>query len=101
MGLIPKKLSNLKFCRVLKSTKKPFEKNWVNKPYSYEEIEGHIKKGENYGVLCGYENLIVIDADVPELAEAVSKLLPPSFRVETGSGGINIMEKFKPKALKL
>jgi len=89
MGLIPKKLSNLKFCRVLKSTKKPFEKNWVNKPYSYEEIERYIKKGENYGVLCGYENLIVIDADVPELAEAVSKLLPPSFRVETGSGGIH------------
>ena len=81
-------LSNLKFCRVRFQDKKPFESDWVNKPYNYEEIQKFIPQ-ENYGVLCGYEDLIIIDCDELELTEAVLEKLPDTFRVETGSGGLH------------
>ena len=35
---IPNQLKPYKFCRVRKQSKSPFEKDWVNKPYSFEEI---------------------------------------------------------------
>lgn len=83
-----KQLQELKFCRVRFQDKKPFESDWVNKPYTYEEIQKFIPN-ENYGVLCGYEDLIIIDCDEPELTEAVLEKLPNTFRVETGSGGLH------------
>jgi RecA-family ATPase len=82
---IPTQLKNLKFCRIKKRTKKPFEKDWTNKPYTYEEISKF--QNENYGVLCGYENLAVIDCDVPALSLAIESLLPKTFQITTGSGG--------------
>jgi len=82
---VPKQLKDLKFCRVRFQSKAPFESGWVNKPYSYEEIS---KLGnENYGVLCGYENLAVIDCDKEELTMVIENLFPETFTVETGSGG--------------
>ena len=84
--MIPQQLKNLKFCRIKNKSKKPFEKDWTNKPYTYEEILLHFKN-ENYGVLCGYENLAVIDCDNEELALAVDTLLPKTFKVKTGGGG--------------
>jgi len=83
---IPKQLQGFKFCRVRKGTKKPFEKDWTKKPYTYKEIKKFLSK-ENYGVLCGYENLSVIDCDSKELQLAVEKCLPITFRVKTGGGG--------------
>jgi len=83
--VIPIQLSKLKFCRVKFKTKKPFEKDWTNKPYSYEEIQKYFPK-ENYGVLCGYENLAVIDADHKSLQLAIDTLLPKTFRVKTTKG---------------
>jgi len=82
--MIPKQLKDLKFCRIKKGTKKPFEKDWTNKPYSYEDISKF--KGENYGVLCGYDNLIVIDFDNKELQEKLLNNLPETFTVKTGGG---------------
>src|SRR5687767_9233019 len=77
----------LRFCKIKKATKKPFEKDWVNKLYTYEELQEHIHNESNYGVLCGYGGLVVIDSDEPELKDAVTAGLPPTFRVRTGSGG--------------
>jgi len=87
--MIPERLrnENIKFCKLLKNTKKPFEKDWFNKPYSYNEIEEHIKLQNNYGVLCGYGGLIVIDADNSELKEYILKTLPETFMVKTGNNG--------------
>lgn len=85
---IPKQLINLKFCKIKKKTKKPFEKDWNNKPYSYEEISKWLEKNdENYGILCGYEYLAVIDSDNESFQTAVENMLPETYRVKTGSGG--------------
>jgi len=81
-------IKSLKFCRVMKGEKRPFENEWQKKPYNYEEIQKYIPQ-ENYGVLCGYEGLIIIDADKPEVTEEVLKKLPNTFRVQTGSGGVH------------
>lgn len=78
---------DLRFCKIKKGTKKPFERDWINKPYTWNEIQGHIKNESNFGVLCGYGGLIVIDSDTPELKQAVENNLPETFRVKTGSGG--------------
>jgi len=82
---------DLRFCKIKKGTKKPYELNWPNKPYTWTEIQEHIKTEVNYGVLCGYEGLIIIDADTAELKEAVEKQLPKTFSVLTGGevGGMH------------
>ena len=81
------KYPTLRFVKIMRGTKRPFEKDWVNKPYTWEETQEHIKANQNYGVQCGYGGLIVIDSDTQELQEAVEKDLPETFRVRTGSGG--------------
>lgn len=83
--MIPPQLKHLKFCRIKKGTKKPFEKDWVNKPHTFEEMS--IIQDENYGVLCGYEGIVVIDCDTQELKDSISKSLPETFTVKTGGGG--------------
>lgn len=85
--MIPPKLNNptLRFCRVTKGSKKPFEQNWTNKPYTSKEIMRF--KDENYGILCGYGDLVVIDSDNPKLQRWVEQNLPKTYRVKTGSGG--------------
>ena len=83
--IIPAQLKNLSFCRVKQGTKVPFEKDWTNKPYTYNEIQKF--QGENYGVLCGLSNLAVVDCDKEELTLAVSQLFPETFSVKTGGGG--------------
>ncbi len=83
---IPKQLKSLGFCRIKKGSKAPFEKDWNNKPYTYDEISKFFP-GENYGVLCGYHDLAVIDCDKEALAFSVKQLLPETFSVKTGGGG--------------
>ncbi len=85
---IPKQLKNLKFCKILKNTKIPYEKDWPNVPLSYEEISAKFPE-ENYGVLCGYENLAVIDSDNIILQNIIEKNLPKTFKVKTGRGGVH------------
>lgn len=75
----------IKFCRIRNGTKRPFEKDWVNKTYSYEEISRF--QNENYGIVCGYGNLAVIDCDKEELSLAVKTMLPKTFTIKTGGGG--------------
>ena len=86
--MIPKQLKNLKFCRIRYKTKKPFEKDWVNKPYTYQEISKF--KDKNYGVLCGYENLAVIDCDDFDFYKNIKEVLPKTYSVKTGGGGIHL-----------
>jgi len=61
-----------KFCKVKpwnsqgnSPGKAPFEDDWQNKPYSFEEIQPHLKAGGNVGMICGTysNNLIMLDAD--------------------------------------
>ena len=82
----------LRFVKIRKGTKKPFEEDWVNKPYTWSEIQPHINSEVNFGVLCGYADLIVIDCDTKEdgqgeLPNHIKINLPKTFTVITGSGG--------------
>jgi hypothetical protein len=60
---IPTQLKYCRFNRVKFKEKRAFEKDWQNKPYSYDEIQEFFPK-ENYGVMCGKE-LRVLDDDTP------------------------------------
>jgi RecA-family ATPase len=77
----------LRYCKILKGKKAPFEIDWTNKPYTWEEMQEHISKETNYGVLCGFGNLAVIDCDNVELQKHIEATLPATFRVRTGGGG--------------
>jgi hypothetical protein len=75
--MIPPQLQNLKFCKIKKGTKKPFELDWTKKPYSFDEMSEWLSKEDgNYGVLCGYENLAVIDSDHEALQNIVEIMFP-------------------------
>lgn len=87
---IPPILRNdkLRFCKIKIKTKKPFEQDWTNKPYTWQEIQEWLESiNGNYGVLCGHGDLAVIDADNKEFQLAVENVFPETYRVQTGSGG--------------
>ncbi len=70
------------FVKLRPMSKKPFEGEWTKKPYKYKEIQSWIDEGCNYGVLGGHGDLIVIDADTPEIDKVVKKL-PQILTVKT------------------
>lgn len=83
---IPKQLQKDEFRFILLNGKNPFEVNWTNKNnYSWNDIRlsGHTG---NLGVVCGYNNLVVLDIDNCSLTEEFDKKID-SFAVKTGSGG--------------
>ncbi len=86
-NIIPKQLQQPEFRFVLLKPKDkvPFEKDWQKNGYMFNDLRltDHIEKGGNYGVIGGYGNLILIDADSEEINE-VCKQLPDTFMVKTG-----------------
>lgn len=64
---IPKQLRRATFKFIPLKGKRPIEKDWTRKNYAWDEerIQKHIRDGGNYGVVCGYGNLLVIDLDEP------------------------------------
>lgn len=82
--------TELRFCRLKKGSKVPFEKDWQNKPYTMAEIKPFLDSGlEQYGVLAGFGGLIIIDTDNPLLQAEVESKLPLTHRVQTGGGGVH------------
>ena len=75
------------FVKLKPRTKKPFEHDWQNKPYSYIEIQAWIDEGGNYGVQGGYGRLIIIDADTPEIDEIVRNNFSATLTVKTPRQG--------------
>lgn len=94
---IPPELGGLSFCLVKAKEKVPFEKGWQNKPYTHDDpkLQQHLQAGGNYGVVCGYSDLMVLDVDdVATLAEVVDLTqIPPTFAVKTGGGGFHFYLK--------
>jgi putative DNA primase/helicase len=74
------------FVKLKGKSKIPLEKNWQNKRLSFHEIEDHLRRGNNYGVLGGSNGLIVVDADSDTISEIVLKNLPETFTVKTRKG---------------
>ena len=68
--------------------KTPFETGWQNKGYSFDDTKllQHIEKGLNYGIIGGYGNLRIADADTEEFSKAIRKLIGNTFTDLTGSG---------------
>ncbi len=94
---IPKQLRSIDFgfVKLRKKSKKPFEPDWHNDPHTYREIQTWIDNGNNYGVIGGYGDLIVIDADTKELDKAVKDKLPDTFTVKTPQKGHHYYYKCK------
>lgn len=91
--MIPKQLQKpeFRFILVTPKDKIPIEKNWqetANYSYDDKKLLRHIEKGGNYGVLCGVNNLVVIDFDNEEVQEEMIQKLPPTFTVRTGGTGL-------------
>jgi len=85
---IPPQLQNPKFrfCLLKTKSKVPFEKNWANNGYKFNDSKliSWITAGGNYGVIGGYGDLVILDKDTDELPIDLK-----TFCVRTGSGGMH------------
>ncbi|MFP4050781.1 MAG: bifunctional DNA primase/polymerase, partial [Thermoplasmata archaeon] len=72
-----------------RQSKAAFEKNWTDRGYKYDatELKAHLMNKGNYGVLTGFGDLTVIDADIKEVEELVKNNLPETLTVRSGGGG--------------
>jgi len=88
---IPSQLHNSSFgfVKLLPKSKRPLEKDWTKKPYSVTDINPWFNHGNNYGVLGGTGNLVIVDADTPEMATYAQNNLPPTFTVKTPKKGFH------------
>jgi len=75
------------FVKLKPHSKIPFEKDWQDNPYSFTGIQSWIEQGGNYGILGGFGDLIIIDADTPEMSELVRARLPATFTIKTPRTG--------------
>ena len=87
--MIPKQLQNqdFRFIILKKKKKEPIEKDWQgtnNYKHSDPKLQAHLDNGGNSGIIGGFGNLILIDADSEEINE-VCKQLPNTFTIKTGS----------------
>lgn len=91
--MIPEYLqdNSIRFCKLAGKTKIPAEDEWqTTKNYTWDnkELQDWIQAGNNYGIVCGYGNLIIIDADTPEIIQLLSKLTP-TFTIKSGKKGFH------------
>lgn len=79
------KSESFRFSKVRPKAKEGIGKWTTTANYKYDDPEllKHIKLGGNYGVLGGYGNLIIIDADSEVFDKRVKDLLPRTFTVKT------------------
>lgn len=95
----------ISFVLIKPKDKRPFEKEWTQKPYSHNDkkLLDHIESGGNYGVIGGYSNLFIIDFDDVEIQKKIAPLLPKTFSIKTGGGGLHLyyFSKTTPKSYKI
>lgn len=82
--MIPSQLRGWRFIKLKARDKIPVEKDWPHHTYSWDDptLLAWIERGGNYGVV-GDESHVIIDADTPEVQQAVETYLPPTFTVRT------------------
>ena len=84
----------IRFCKVTRDGKNAFEKafNTPEKAYKYTSCElfGQwiMSKNGNYGVLCGYGGLFILDFDDEDTYKKVKRKLPPTMVVKSGGKGL-------------
>jgi len=88
--IIPKQLWNkdFRFLKIRVNGKEPTYdmKEWQKNNFEFNDgvLLNHLANGGNYGIIGGFGNLILIDADSEEVNEKC-KLLPETFTIKTGS----------------
>lgn len=83
---LPLKNPAHRFYLIKKNKKVPSQKGWTKTMnYDYDNIvlRTHIGNGKNYGLVCGYGNIIVIDFDSQEYYDKIKDKLPETFTVIT------------------
>lgn len=85
------KVQKSRFIRVKPNSKVPKDVDWQNtKNFIITDpiLTNWISEGNNYGIACGYGNVLVIDADTKEIIDKVERAgFGDTFVVKTGSGG--------------
>ena len=70
------KVPTFRFILLKAGTKIPFEKEWQSKNnYAFDDTKllDHLNKGGNYGIVTGYGNLLIIDADTDIINKIVKE----------------------------
>jgi len=75
------------FLKLRGQTKIPLETGWQKKPYRFTDIEPWFSTGNNYGVMGGEGDLIILDADQKRISEIAESDLPKTFTVKTPKCG--------------
>ena len=88
---IPKQLQRPEFRFVLipRGSIAPCEKRWTtanNYRFDDPKLIHWLHRGGNYGVCCGFGNLVGIDADNPIIGSIFEQHFGSTFRVRSGSG---------------
>lgn len=88
---LPNQLQNelFGFVRLRARAKIPVEADWPNRLHSWQEAQAWLDEGANYGLQCGRGDLVIIDADTPEAAQAVEENLPVTFTVKSPRKGFH------------
>ena len=85
-----------RFILVKGKDKKPLEKDWTktaNYKFNDNKLLAHLQAGGNFGVACGFGNLLVVDFDNEELQTRLSPKLPSTFTVKSGGGLLHLYFK--------
>ncbi len=87
--IVPRQLQKdgVGFVKLKPQSKVPFEKEWQNNPYNYSSINEWVSANNNYGIIGGYGDLVVIDADTEELRCIIKEKLCQTFSVKTPKKG--------------
>lgn len=98
MIFIPKQLQRgeIRFCKILKRTKKPFENDWQQtQNYSWDDslLQIWLQQDNNYGCIGGFGDLRIIDCDNKNFAQTILKIIGNTFTVMTGNGGTHFYIK--------
>lgn len=86
--VVPEQLATEPLIRVKSGSKVPVVDN-----YEVEDVEvvsEWVEAGGNAGISLADSSYVVVDADTPEVVLAVSNLLPETFTVDTGGGGLGV-----------
>lgn len=90
MAAIPEQLRipAFRFCLIRGGDKRPFEPGWQKEGYVFDDPK-LVNHSGNYGVVCGFGGLVVLDVDEPVRIKALvdHHTLPNTFTVRTGGGG--------------
>jgi len=93
---LPKQLQDrkLRFIKIDSNTKKPIESKWAeenNYRHTDSEFKSYMKTAKNYGINCGYGDLVIVDIEnIEDKSVAnlvISHKFPQTLTIQTGSGG--------------